>query len=122
MKPEAEIIIGNHCGLSGTVISAAKSIRIGNNVLCGGNVTIVDTDFHGVEVDERNGGSKAAQVVIEDNVWLGLNVTVLKGVHIGRGSVIAAGSTVTSSIPDNVIAGGTPAKILKNIGQRVKVL
>lgn len=113
LYPQAEIIIGDRVGMSGTVIGAATSIRIGNDVMCGGNVTITDTDWHGIEPVNRSKPGPTAPVVIEDNVWLGLNVVVMKGVTIGRDSVIGAGSIVTRSIPPGVIAAGQPAKIIK---------
>lgn len=109
LKGGARVIIGDRCGFSGTVIGAALRIELGREVRCGANTTITDTDWH--ETDPRSG--MPAPVVIEDNVWLGLNVTVLKGVRIGRNSVIAAGSIVTRDIPSNVVAGGIPARVLK---------
>ena len=111
LKGGARIIIGDRCGFSGTVVGAAVLIEFGNDVRCGANTTITDTDWH--ESDPRSG--MPAPVVIEDNVWLGLNVTVLKGVRIGRNSVIAAGSVVTRDIPVNVVAGGIPARVLKSL-------
>ncbi|MBN2789758.1 MAG: acyltransferase [Candidatus Delongbacteria bacterium] len=110
----SEIIIGDNCGFSGTVISAAKSIRIGKDVLCGANTTITDFDWHGVEPEERRTSPEPKEVVIEDNVWLGLNSIVLKGVTIGKNSVIGANSVVTKDIPANVVAGGNPCKVIRN--------
>ncbi|MCX6924177.1 MAG: acyltransferase [Verrucomicrobia bacterium] len=95
--------------MSGTTVAAAQSITIGNEVLCGANVTITDTDWHGIRPDERRKAGQSAPVVIEKNAWLGLNVVVLKGVTIGENSIISAGSVVNKSIPPNVIAGGMPA-------------
>jgi len=65
--------------MSGTIVAAAKSIVIGDDVLCGANVTITDTDWHGIRPDERRKAARSAPVVIEKNAWLGLNVIVLKG-------------------------------------------
>lgn len=107
--PGAEILIGQRVGMSGTTVAAAQSITIGNEVLCGANVTITDTDWHGIRPDERRKAGQSAPVVIEKNAWLGLNVVVLKGVTIGENSIISAGSVVNKSIPPNVIAGGMPA-------------
>jgi acetyltransferase-like isoleucine patch superfamily enzyme len=107
----ATIIIGNNCGFSGTVIGAHKSITIGNNVRCGANTVISDSDWH-IE-DSRIGGP--AEVRIEDNVWLGEDVKVLKGVTIGKNSVIGTGSIVTKNIPENVIAAGNPCRILRSL-------
>jgi len=116
LRQGAKITIGNGSGFSGTVISAAKSIEIGSNVLCGANVTITDTDWH--HLDRTLEGIEpvpSAPVVIGSNVWLGMNVIVLKGVSIGSNSVIAANSLVSTDIPENVIAVGQPAKVVKRI-------
>ena len=107
----AIIKIGNNCGFSGTSISAFKSISIGDNVKCGANTFIMDSDWH--PEDYRSGLS--SPVIIEDNVWLGLNVVVLKGVKVGANSVIGANSVVTKSIPANVVAAGNPCKIIRSL-------
>jgi maltose O-acetyltransferase len=84
--------------------------------MCGANVTITDTDWHPVDWRDRvNGQAKAAPVVIGDDVWLGMNVTILKGVEIGNQSVIGAGSVVTRSIPAGVIAAGQPAVVVREL-------
>ena len=111
LTKDATIIIGDKCGFSGTVVSAFLSITIGNNVRCGANTLITDSDWH--FDDPRSGLSKA--ILIENNVWLGEGVKVLKGVTIGENSVIGAGSVVTKSVPPNVIAAGNPCKIIKQI-------
>jgi acetyltransferase-like isoleucine patch superfamily enzyme len=107
---EAKIIIGDNCGFSGTTIGAALEIKIGNNVLVGANAIITDFDWHS---DRNNTQSKP--VIIHDNVWVGVNSTILKGVTIGENSIIGANSLVVKDIPANVIAGGNPCKVLKNI-------
>lgn len=107
----ASIQIGDRCGFSGTVIGAFKSIRIGNNVRCGANTLITDSDWH---LDDPRSGVPR-EVVIGDNVWLGVNSVVLKGVTIGENTVIGANSVVTRSIPANVIAAGNPCKVIKNL-------
>jgi acetyltransferase-like isoleucine patch superfamily enzyme len=109
LRPGASILIGSGCGFSGTVVAAACNIVLGDRVRCGANTVITDTDWHWD--DPRSGG--ACPVVIEDDVWLGLNVIVLKGVTIGAGSIIGAGSVVTHSIPSGVIAAGNPARVVK---------
>lgn len=119
LRHKAHILIGENCGFSGTVIAAAESIRIGSNVICGANVTITDTDWHHADpIKRRDELAPAAPIVVEDNVWLCMNVAVLKGVKIGRGSVIAANSVVAKSIPDNVIAAGQPARVVKSLISR----
>jgi acetyltransferase-like isoleucine patch superfamily enzyme len=103
------LLIGDDVGLSGTVIAAAEEIVIGNRVLCGVNVTITDADWHGLDpCDRRNGVGNAAPVHIEDDVFIGMRSLVLKGVTIGHGSVIGAGSVVTASIPPLSVAAGSP--------------
>lgn len=108
---DSQINIGDNCGFSGIVIGAFKSIKLGKNVRCGANTLITDSDWH--TDDPRSGVPK--EVIIKDNVWLGVNVIVLKGVTIGENSVIGANSVVTKSIPNNVIAAGNPCKIIKEI-------
>lgn len=107
----AKIVIGDNCGFSGTVIGCAKSIKLGNNVRCGANTLITDSDWH--SDDPRTGNDKP--VTIDDNVWLGYGVKVLKGVHIGENSLIGACSVVTKDIPANVVAAGNPCKVIKKI-------
>lgn len=110
-SPEARIDIGNNNGFSGTVIGAFKYIKIGNDVKCGANTLITDSDWH---TDDIRSG-EPIEVIIGDNVWLGVNVVVLKGVTIGDNSVIGACSVVTKSIPANVIAAGNPCRVIKSI-------
>ena len=67
--------------------------------------------------DPRSG--KCKPIIIEDNVWLGINSSVLKGVTIGKNSVIGAGSVVTKNIPANVIAAGNPCRVIKKIEEDI---
>jgi acetyltransferase-like isoleucine patch superfamily enzyme len=106
-----KIIIGNNCGFSGTVIGAFTQITIGNNVKCGANTLITDSDWH--QEDLRSGPAKP--IIIGNNVWLGVNAVVLKGVTIGENTVIGANSLVVKDIPANVIAAGNPCKVIKNL-------
>jgi acetyltransferase-like isoleucine patch superfamily enzyme len=115
LRKDSGIIIGDNSGFSGTVIAAAGSIKIGKNVLCGANTTITDFDWHGIEPDRRNISPEPQPVVIEDNVWLGLNSIVLKGVTIGKNTVVGANSVVTKSLPENVIAAGNPCVIIRKL-------
>lgn len=111
IQQKATVEIGNNCGFSGTVIGCASYIKLGDNVRCGANTLITDSDWH---IDDyRTGPNK--DVIIEDNVWLGYGVKVLKGVHIGQNSLIGANSVVTKDIPANVIAAGNPCKVIKII-------
>lgn len=90
-------------------IDCFTSITIGHGVAISSGVTIRDSDNHAI-----NGKSAiAAPVVIEDHVWIGLNATILKGVRIGSGAVVAAGAVVTSDVPCNALVGGVPARVIK---------
>lgn len=111
LMPEAELTIGPGCGFSGTVIGAFRSIRLGGGIRCGANTLITDSDWH--PGDPRSGDQRP--IVIEDNVWLGAGSTVMKGVTIGRNSVIGAGSVVTKDIPADVIAAGNPCRIIRKL-------
>jgi acetyltransferase-like isoleucine patch superfamily enzyme len=114
LAERAEIEVGPNCGFSGTAIASAIKIVLGENVRCGANTLITDTDWH---TDDPRTGSDAP-VSIGRCVWLGANVTILKGVTIGDNTIVAAGSLVTQSLPANVVAGGIPAKVLKRIDPR----
>ncbi len=111
LTKNARIVIGDHCGFSGTVIGAAREIILGNFVRCGANTLITDNDWH--FDDPRTSDPKP--VHIHDNVWLGESVKVLKGVSIGANSVIGVGSIVTKNIPANVVAAGNPCKVIRSL-------
>jgi acetyltransferase-like isoleucine patch superfamily enzyme len=111
----AQIVIGDGVKMSGTVVAAAESVVISDHVMCGGNVTIMDTDWHGLLPSDRGKRGASAPVFIEENVWLGLNVTVTKGVRVGRDSVVGAGSVVTREIPAGVVAAGQPARVIRRL-------
>jgi acetyltransferase-like isoleucine patch superfamily enzyme len=107
----AVIRIGDRSGFSGVTIAAAKQIIIKNGVLVGANAIISDFDWHmgrGVYSDPK-------PIVIEDNVIIGVNSVIWKGVSIGRNSVIGAMSVVTKNVPENCVAAGNPIRILRKL-------
>lgn len=123
-EPNAEIVIGDNVGMSSTSMWVSTKLTIGNNVNIGGNSLLIDTDSHPVDYKLRRGEGgleeirKAvckAPIIIEDDVWIGANCIVLKGVTIGARSIIGAGSVVTKSIPSDCIAAGNPAKVVRRI-------
>jgi acetyltransferase-like isoleucine patch superfamily enzyme len=118
-----KLIIGINCKMGDCVhIAASERVVIGDNCLMGSKIYISDTN-HGdysersvdsspdVAPDDRPLYSKP--VSIGNNVWIGENVCILSGVKVGNGCVIGANSVVTKGIPDNCIAAGSPAKIIK---------
>lgn len=111
LSRSSTILIGDNCGFSGTVIGAFTEIILGNNIKCGANTLITDSNWH--PEDPRSGLPKPIE--IKDNVWLGVNVVVLKGVTIGNNAVIGANSVVVKDIPANVVASGNPCQVLKKI-------
>lgn len=116
-QEQSQIFIGDNVAINNafSVISFSK-IVIGNNVLIGANCSVIDTDGHNLAIDKRNGGYPLiAEIHIADNVFLGSNVTILKGVSIGKNSVIGNGSVVTQDIPENVIAAGNPARVIRHL-------
>ena len=94
-------------------ISVFDRVEIGRKVYVSENVSIRDSDNHTLMYDGKTSTNISAPIVIEDNVWIGMNVTILKGVHIGTGAVIAAGAVVTKDVPAGCLAAGVPAKVIR---------
>ena len=112
------IFIGNNCFLGNNIeLNIRESLIIEDNSLIAGGTKIIDHD-HNIEgknhLPKKDG--KQAFVIIKENSWIGANVIILKGVCIGSGAVIGAGSVVTKTVPSNEIWAGVPAK---KIGERV---
>ena len=117
--PGATLSIGDGVGMSNCVIAAARSVSIGNNVMIGTDVKIYDTDFHSSDFDERMENDRAkipcAPVEIADGAFIGSGAIILKGVRVGRRSVVGAGSVVTRDVPDGEVWAGNPAKFIKKL-------
>ena len=124
------VTVGSHCFLDNTIFLCEQEVRIGDYVVAGWNVTIADTDFHPTAPAERlkdaiacsPSGNKAnrpkagrAQVVIEDDVYIGPNATILKGVTIGAGAWIEAGAVVVADVPAGAQVIGNPARRVGSI-------
>ncbi|PWB24554.1 acyltransferase [Flavobacterium sp. HTF] len=118
VKKNAKLIIKNDTGFSGVSIFCESSIEIGKFCNFGGNVAIWDTDFHPIDYKLRRKGfesTKTAPIIIGDDVFIGANSIILKGVTIGDRSIIGAGSVVTKNIPNDEIWAGNPIKKIRNI-------
>jgi acetyltransferase-like isoleucine patch superfamily enzyme len=116
-RPGPSIIIGDHAFIgSGCEFNVRCAVRIGNNCLIASGCKFIDHDHNisGTGAFPQIDGAEG-DIIIQDNVWLGANVIVLKGITISEGAVVAAGAIVTKSIPSNEIWAGVPAK---KVGQR----
>ncbi len=115
--PEAHIKIGDNVGISGATIYARKHIDIGEGTLVGGNVKIIDNDFHPLNVEARKADIKAdikaKPIKVGKNCFIGCNAIVLKGTVLGDGCVVGAGAVVCGVFGDNCIIAGNPAKEIK---------
>lgn len=109
------LIIGNNVFFNHNCsITALNRITIGDNCIIANNVVIVDHD-HNITQAGVSEGYITSPVIIENNVWIGANVTILKGSHIGKNSVIAAGAVVNTAVPEYELWGGIPAKKIKSL-------
>lgn len=124
------ITIGDQCYLTSVILMCESQIRIGNRVMIGWNSALADSDFHPLDPALRiedaialsptgRGRSRppveSKPIIIEDEVWIGPMVTILKGVTIGAGAFIEPGSMVTRDIPPTARVGGNPAIIIGKI-------
>lgn len=114
------IEIGDHVGMSNTVLYSTKSIKIEDGVLLGNGVKIYDTDFHSMDITKRSSGhsdddTRTMPVLICRHAFIGAGTTILKGVTIGENSIIGACSVVTKSIPENQVWAGNPVRFIRNI-------
>lgn len=112
--------IGDNVGVSSIVIHCWNKIVIGNNVKIGAGCMIFDTNFHNIDFRIRTTTDaidtiSTRPVYIDDNVFIGTRSIICKGVHIGKNSIVAAGSVVVKDIPENEVWGGNPAKFIKSL-------
>lgn len=122
----SKISIGDRVEFSNNVtIISLEKVKIGCDCLIADLVSIMDSDFHDLSPNSRMSYKKRlysdgliSPVTIEDNVWIGSRSIILKGVRIGRGAVIGAGSVVTNDIPENTLACGVPARVLRVLAEK----
>ncbi len=113
LNENAKIIFGDNSGASGLKIAARSTVKIGNNVLIGAGCIMLDNDAHNSNLTKRvQKIIPARPIIIEDNVFVGLECVILKGVKIGKNTVIGARSVVISNIPENSIAMGNPCTVI----------
>ena len=115
-KPNSIIKIGRNTRIHGSCIHAFGEVVIGENCLIAANCQIFDASGHSSQISNRlESQGESKPISIGNNVWIGANSIILPGVTIGDGAIIGAGSVVVKSIPSNVIAGGNPAIVIKEI-------
>lgn len=140
-KDSGHIQIGNHVHIgAGTKLISINGIEIGNDVTIAWDCTIYDHNSHSIYWDQRKNDTrqemidylesgnpilrkdwsnvKSGSIIIKDKVWIGFGVTILKGVTIGEGAVVAARSVVTKDVPAYTVVGGNPAVVIKKIEER----
>lgn len=108
----ARLVIGDRTALGNrTEVHCGRRVSIGADCRIAWDVVIMDRDFHRLDADREEG---AQPVVVDDRVWIGCRALVLKGVTIGSGAVVAAGSVVTSSVPARALVAGNPARVVRS--------
>jgi acetyltransferase-like isoleucine patch superfamily enzyme len=127
---DARVRIGNYCYFTNAVLLCEMELQIGNYVMIGWNTTIADSDFHPIAPADRIADAVACsplaqdrprpeiprrRVIIEDDVWIGPNATILKGVRIGAGAFVEAGSLVTRDVPSRTRVLGNPAQVIGGV-------
>ncbi len=127
-KTHASLLIGDRCFIGKGLISIAESLVIGNDVMISWGVTVTDHNSHSLKFSERQcdvlnwrkgekdwSTVKIRNVVIEDKAWIGFNAILLKGIKIGEGAIVAAGSVVSKDVPAYTIVAGNPATIVREL-------
>jgi acetyltransferase-like isoleucine patch superfamily enzyme len=127
---EGQVEIGDYCYFTNAILLCELEVRIGSYVVVGWNATIADSDFHPIEPAERIADAIACSplgkgrrrpeivrraVVIEDDVWIGPNATILKGVRLGSGAFVEPGALVTRDVPARARVAGNPAQVIGEV-------
>lgn len=120
-RAKAILEVGERFGMTGGTLCAAERIVIGSNVTVGANTTIIDADFHPLSPEQRRlhpNEAATEPIIIEDDVFIGMQCLILKGVTLGQGCVVGAGSVVTRDVPAGVVVAGNPAKAIGAVQAR----
>ena len=130
VSEDGRVKIGDFCYFTNAVLLCELELMIGSYVIIGWNATVADSDFHPMGPAERIADAVACSplgqgrprpeiirqaVVIEDDVWIGPNATILKGVRVGRGAFVEAGALVTRDVPARSRIAGNPARIIGEV-------
>jgi len=110
--PGGRLEVGNRVLINfGSSVVTSSHVKIGDGVLIGTHVMVMDCDFH--KVEDKSWDTTGKPIVLEDRVWLGNRSIVLKGVTVGHDSVVAAGSVVAKDVPPRTVVAGNPARIVR---------
>lgn len=116
---DAIIKIGNNVGISGATIYARNNIEVGSNTMIGGNVKILDNDFHPIEIENRHSEDKrlikSKSIKIGKNCFIGCNSIILKGSILGDNCVVGAGAVVSGKFEKNSVIAGNPARVIRKL-------
>ena len=117
---EGEISIGKYCLLTpGVRIASASKIEIGDGCMFANSAYVSDADWHGI-YDRATPVGNTKPITLHENVWIGDRAIVGKGVTIGRNSIVAAGAVVVKDVAENVVVGGNPASIIKELDPSIE--
>lgn len=117
---DAEVVLEDNVGMSGVSINCVSRCVFKKGTMLGANVNVWDTDFHPIDPQERIHqcsilDAKSSPILLERNVWIGANTTILKGVTIGENTVVGAMSLVNKDLPSNSVCAGNPAKKIRDL-------
>jgi acetyltransferase-like isoleucine patch superfamily enzyme len=119
ISPKAKVSVGDNVGISNCLFYSINEIIIEDNVTLGGGCQFLDSDFHSLDYNNRILGDdkyvKSGPILVKNGSFIGTSCIILKNVTIGSKSIVAAGSVVSKSIPDNEIWGGNPIKFIRKI-------
>lgn len=113
VEEQGRLTVGDGCYINGAFIAVSKEVRIGKNCFLGPMAHVQDSPFFGLGAEEA--AAHARPVIIEDDVWLAARCTIMEGVRIGRGAVVAVGAIVTGDVPPYCVVAGVPAKIIRRL-------
>ena len=129
-RPGASVVIGDRTYMGHGLMSVADRVTVGNDVMLSWGITILDNNSHALRFSERRndvvealkgrkdwGNVKISEVQIGDKAWIGFNVSILKGVNIGEGAIVGAGSVVTRNVAPWTVVAGNPARVLRTLSE-----
>lgn len=120
IEKKGQVEVGDYCYFNGTTVKSVDFIEFKKHCLVS-DALFVDTDFHSIQINRRdpNVHAKTKPICVDENAWIGSQSMIIKGVTIGKNSVIGAGTVVRQSVPENVVVIGNPQQIVKELDTTV---